>query len=353
MKSIKDIAFAKASLLACSGFQASFIDPGIRISAEKILPRELRQYYPEVEGNKKGVLHYTHLSVYYHSARRVPFLSAYNIDGGIKQHGIKRANGFRLDPRIDTDIQLSQKGFYDLRKDITEFEIGHMAANDELAWGKDGQLKAYQTFHFPNSVPQAENLNTGIWKALESYVIDEAISLSRNRRICVFTGPVLLPDDPAYIRDPDFRIPLLFYKVIVFPTAAGVRSTGFIMSHEQRMLDQNMFASRQRAEMLESGEGVGVLHFADFKYRKVFQVNLNHLEELTGLTFSWKNVKPIRVPQDKHQIMKIRKVRNSGDAAALTKAMRRGEFPQAFCLDEDLSTSEIRSKNYRLSLILG
>jgi hypothetical protein len=125
------------------------------------------------------------------------------------------------------------------------------------------------------------------------------------------------------------------------------------MSHEQRMLDQNMFVTQQRAEMFESGEGVDVLHFADFKYRKVFQVNLKHLEELTGLTFSWKNVKPIRIPQDMHQIMKIRKVRNAGDAAALTKAMRRGEFPQTLCVDGDLTSSEIKSKNYKLSLILG
>src|SRR6478752_540063 len=103
-------------------------------------------------------------SVLYHSTRRVPFVSAYNIDGNKKKEGIKRANKFRADPRIDPSIQLSQKGFYDLITGKTEFEIGHMAANNEMAWGTNAQAQAYQTFHFPNSVPQAENLNTGIWK---------------------------------------------------------------------------------------------------------------------------------------------------------------------------------------------
>ena len=123
-----------------------------------------------------------------------------------------------MNPRIDPSIQLN-KDFYKLRKDITEFEIGHMAANDAMAWGKnanDAQIKAYQTFHFPNSVPQAEKLNTGLWRSLESYIIKEAGTVKKNKRISVFTRPLLLPSDPGYIKDHSFQIPLLFYKVIIF-----------------------------------------------------------------------------------------------------------------------------------------
>jgi endonuclease G len=282
----------------------------------------------------------------------VPFVSAYNIDGRKKSSRVKRAAGFNPDPRIDTDIQLSTKGFYDLRKDITEFEIGHMAANNEMAWGSDAQVKSYQTFHFPNSVPQAENLNTGIWRTLESYIIDEAISLRTNKRICVFTGPILNDDDPRYVSDPAFMIPLLFYKVVVFPTPKGLRSTAFVMSHEQRMIDQGMFLVPRHLVMIESGEGVGIPHFEDFKYRKVFQVSMKYLKELTGLNFSWRGIKAIKVPEDKNQVMKIRKIRDSADAASASRASRRNLSDPAVMSEDDLTPAEVRSKSFKLNLFL-
>ncbi|HLF63164.1 MAG TPA: DNA/RNA non-specific endonuclease [Saprospiraceae bacterium] len=352
MTTIKDIAFSKASLLACQGFNPAFIDTTTCIPYEKILPSEFRKYLPEVDGNKKGLLHYTNLSVLYHAGRRVPFVSAYNIDGRKKATGVKRPGGFAPDPRIDKDIQLSEDGFYHLRTDITEFEIGHMAANNEMAWGNDAQIKAYQTFHFPNSVPQAENLNTGIWRSLESYIMAEAISLKTNKRICVFTGPLLAKDDPAYVLAPSFNIPLLFYKVIVFPTPQGLKSTAFVMSHEQRMIEHGMFLTPRRLVMIESGEGVGVSPFADFKYRKVFQVNIGYLEDLTGLHFTWRGIKAIKVSQDKNQVMKIRKIKNAADAKAASKVLRRGEAPPSLLSDEDLTPAELRKKSYRLNIAL-
>lgn len=351
MPTIRDLAFAKSSLLKCEGFNPAFIDPGTRISITRTLSPEYRTVLPDVEGNAKKLLHYTNLSVLYHAERRVPFLSAYNIDGGKKIKGIKRASSFHPDPRLDASVQLSQEGFYDLRKDITEFEIGHMAANDEMAWGTDAQLKAYQTFHFPNSVPQAERLNTGIWKSLESYIIGEAASMKQNKRISVLTGPVLRPDDPQYNRDPDFRIPLLFFKVIIFPTPLGLRSTAFLMSHEQRMIEQRMFLTSP-LEMLESGEGVGIPHFNDFKYRKVFQVGLTLLEDLTGLNFSWPGVKRVRIPDDKQLVQKIRKVRDAKDAKKHLEGRRFSRQIGWERSDADLTPREMKTKDFRLTLRL-
>src|SRR5690606_34669874 len=155
-------------------------------------------------------------------------------------------------------------------------------------------------------------LNSGIWRSLEGYIIREAATLPDNKRISVFTGPVLRADDPLYKHDPAFQIPLLFYKVIVFPTPTGLRSTGFLMSHEQRMREQGMF--------LVPDDGVGdlelaaPLHFGDYKYRKVFQVNLRVIEDLTGLAFRWRGVRRIPVPGDRLQVQKIRAVRDAGDA---------------------------------------
>jgi DNA/RNA endonuclease G (NUC1) len=352
MRTILEKAFAKQTLLACKGYISTFIDNATEIDFYRIVPGVLKSALPKVEGNKDGILNYTNLSVLYNSKRSVPFVSAYNVDGSKKSSTVIRANKFRSDPRIAPEIQLSQKGFYDLRKDITEFEIGHMAANNEMAWGKDAQLQSYQTFHFPNSVPQAEKLNTGIWKALETYIIDEAATVKGNKRVCVFTGPLLRDDDPEYVKDPKFRIPLLFYKVVVFPTKTGLFSTGFMMSHEQKMIEQKMFVKSQKKANLEMMKAEVAQDFSDFKYKKVFQVNIKYLEEQTGLKFSWKGVTAIPVPNDKNQIKKIRKIKDSKEAAAAEKELRKGVAPKVLSIEEELTLHEIKSKTYRLNIIL-
>lgn len=300
-------AFDKALLLKCKGYQPAFIDKTTSIACEKILPAAFKQWLPDVEGNEKKILHYDGLSVLYHSERKVPFVAAYNIDGG-KKKTVKRTS-FKTDPRISEDLQLHKDVFYKLRTDITEFEIGHMAANNEMAWGSKAQLQSYRTFHYPNSVPQAERLNSGIWKTLETYIIDESASMSGHKRIAVFTGPVLKDNDPPYIKDPGFLIPLCFYKVIVFQAGEQLYATAFIMSHYERMKIQGMFAA-ERGPADPDAAGF----FSDFPYKKVFQVNIALVERETGLKFSWTDVKKIKIPNQVNQIKKIKAIDSSSDA---------------------------------------
>lgn len=318
MTSVLDKAFAKATLLACKGYLPSFINDSANVSLNNILSATYKKSLPQVEGNTDGFLNYTDLTVLYDADRKVPFFSAYNIDGGQRSIKVSRANKFRLDPRIDAGIQLSS-AFYDLRTDITEFEIGHMAANNEMAWGVDAQLKAYQTFHFPNSVPQAENLNTGIWKTLETYIIDESATIESGKKICVFTGPLLLKTDPGYIMQPDFKIPLFFFKVIVFMSSKGLYSTAFMMSHEQRMKDQHMFATIAERGLAAAADTT----FKDFKYRKVFQVNVGYLEDISGMNFTWKGVKKVLL-KNGAQMQEIAQIKDASDAQKHEDEMLRG-----------------------------
>jgi len=227
-----------------------------------------------------------------------------------------------------------------------------MAANNEMAWGDQAQLQAYQTFHFPNSVPQAEKLNTGIWKTLETYIIDESATIKNNKRICVFSGPLLRNDDPAYNKDPNFKIPLLFYKVVVFPSPAGLFATGFMMSHEQKMIEQKMFVTPKKRIAPELIKKEAAPDFSDFKYKKVFQVNIKYLEEQTGLNFTWRGVKSIPVPNDKNQVMKIRKIKDSKEAAEVEKKLRKGILPELKSSEADLTPYEIKNKTYKLNIIL-
>ncbi|HTN47539.1 MAG TPA: DNA/RNA non-specific endonuclease [Flavipsychrobacter sp.] len=345
MPSPSQSAFDKATLLACKGYDPKFIGKDYHVSCETVLPKSLKQYLPPVEGSRKGILHYSNLSVFYHAERKVPFFAAYNIDGDQKQEGIKRANKFRLDPRVTDALQLSAETFYNLRRDITEFEIGHMAANNELAWGENAQEKAYQTFHYPNSVPQAENLNTGVWKSLETYIINEAASIGGNKKICVFSGPIINDNDPPYLWDESFKIPLLFFKVVVFPTPQGLFATAFVMSHEKRMTDLGMIASKK-------ARGLEVELFNDFKYKKVFQVDVSLVEEYTGLKFRWTKVKHLKVPAGKNQLQTIRKVGNADEAKDAEKAMKRGIAPEKYVVEKEVSAKSIENNTYKLNMVL-
>ncbi len=363
MPTLSQLAFEKENLLKCKGYDPKFISKQKNISATKPLSKKLKDQLPDVEGNEEGVLNYTGLSVLYNYKRRVPFYAAYNIDGGLKKNKTTRP-AFRPDPRMDKKFQLGFD-FYDLDKERTEFEIGHMASNNEMGRGKDGQLKAYQTFHFTNSVPQAEKLNSGIWQGLEGYVTKEIETLGNNKRICVFTGPLLKPNDPKYVLDEKFRIPLLFFKVIVFPTTKGIYSTAFMMSHEQKMIEDEMFASGPQA--------LGAGAFTDFPYKKVFQVNIPFLEKETGLKFSWPGVKKLVVPNVKNQIKKIKNIRDAADAKKAIKenepeallrkieprkktaaraALRKGLVPEALLTNADLTPKEIKHNKYKLNMIL-
>ncbi len=347
MASILKIAISPKTLDQCKGYDPEFT--GTHIGMGTILDKSRSGKLPDL-ARSSGLLHYTDLSVAYNTERKLPFFAAYNVDGAAARPKVRRTD-FSADPRISEGIQLN-KAFYDLRTDIVEFEIGHMAASREMAWGRDAQIKAYQTFFYPNSSPQAENLNTGIWKSLETYIINEAIDLTGNKRIAVFAGPVLRDDDPLYKWDRSFKIPLLFFKVVVFPMKSGTYSTAFVMSHEQKMIEQGMFADTARVTQFYTR--APELPFSDFKYRKVFQVNIDLLENLGGLKFDWDEVKRVAVPNQKNQIEKIRKIKDAGDAKAAEDLLRKGVIPARYASSAVslLTEQEIRSKNYRLNIIL-
>lgn len=366
MPTLAELAFAEANLLKCKGYDPKFINKNISISATSPLSATMKKALPDVKGDTKGILKYTAMSVLFNKKRKVPFYAAYNIDGKEKSNKTARPK-FQTDPRFNAEQQLGYP-FYDLRTGPeTEFEIGHMASNNEMGRGKEGKLKAFQTFHFTNSVPQAEKLNSGIWQGLEAYIIKEAATIKKNKRICVFTGPLLTSKDPRYVEDESFKIPLLFFKVIIFPTTKGVYSTAFIMSHEKRMIEQKMFAGEPEGL---AGEGM----FDDFKYRKVFQVNLSLLENETGLKFSWPGVKRIKVPNEKNQVKKIRSIRDAEDAKKAIKTggmpeslsrkiqpskkdkakkdLEKGLVPESLLSNANVTKKELKKGNYRLNLIL-
>lgn len=311
---IKAKAFSKEHLLTCKGYDPSFISSTANIHLD-ILSATDQKNLPEVEGNTKGVLHYSRYSVCFHKKRRVPFFTASNIDGSKKKDGIKRPSGFKPDPRVDAKYQLNDN-FYDLEKDFTEFEIGHMASNDELSWGAtldDAKLYSYESFHFTNSVPQAERLNSGLWRSLEQYILDE-IPSTDTKRIAVFSGPVIDSKDPLYVKDETFKVPLLFWKVIVFRYKKKLKATAFVMSHEKKLRELDMLIEKPAIKGITKKKAAeAVLPFEDYPHKTVFQVSVELVEQLTGYSFKWQKVNRIAIPDDANRLKKLRTVGSATD----------------------------------------
>ena len=93
---------------------------------------------------------------------------------------------------------------------------GHLVRRADAIWGtteQEAQQGNTDTFHDSNAAPQAAKINQGelLWLGLEHYLLDNAATY--DRRLIVFTGPVLDPADPAYR---GVQIPLRFFKVAVF-----------------------------------------------------------------------------------------------------------------------------------------
>ncbi len=305
METSKTDPFDLAYLKTCTGYDPQFIAADRPISMD-VLNEAHKKHLPLVNGNENGLLNYTNLSVWYNRNRRIPFVSAYNIDGGAKDHINRDGFTFVTDPRFDKKQQLDDD-FYDLitkKKDgFNEFDIGHMASHNEMSWKENAEIKCSQTFHFPNSVPQGSKLNRGLWSRLESYVIDEGADTS-NKKICVFSGPMMHDSDLPYEKDKSFQIPELFFKLVVYEYDGQLYSTAFVMSHYLKMVELGLIKGQE--QFLEKRLIAYDQPFSDYEHKDLFQVNIDLVENYTGLNFKWDNVERMVFINDVNKLEEIK-----------------------------------------------
>lgn len=309
---IKAKAFDLEELKKLNGYQSRWASRQIEVGLHQILNAEQKTKLPKVDGRADGILHYSNLSILYNQKRKLPFLAAYNIAAGNKE---TKRTSFQTDPRILDTIQLNDDFYKIIKGSDQDFEIGHMAANDEMAWGDEAQLQSYRTFFFPNSCPQVERLNAGLWRTLEQYFIKEAVEIT-NKNAHIFTGPVLNPTDPPYVYEPSIQLPLYFFKMVVFEYRGSLHSTGFIMSQEKRLKELKIIPTRKRTEMkmLEEQESP----FMDYKHEDLFQVDIELIEDLSKLNLKWNQIKRIKIPGSIEKLEVISKVGSAGDTRGLT-----------------------------------
>ena len=167
-------------------------------------------------------LPYPRFTVLLDPARRLAAVTAVNIDGATLQN-LPRTGDWRLDERLPVDEQTGPEVY--ARNDL---DRGHLVRRRDPGWGPAETARAASeaTFFYPNAAPQAAGFNQSkeLWLGLEDHVL--AYAETTDRRMSVFTAPVLAESDPPYR---GIRVPLHFWKVAAWRGPDGLASAGFVL----------------------------------------------------------------------------------------------------------------------------
>jgi endonuclease G, mitochondrial len=255
-----------------TGFPAPW--PGLTDQAVADLARPS----DEIE-DRPGELRYTHFSVRFSTARRLPLITAVNIDGR-RLVAIKRSGDrWFADGRLPRNSQLTKADY-----DDPKIDRGHMVRRQDPNWdplaarGAGSELAEranLDTFHYTNAAPQHSEMNQGkeLWLGLEDYILENA--RTSGFKACVFTGPVNRNDDPEI--KPGVLAPREFWKLVVMVNAEreSLHATAYLLS--QGDLIRELLEKRNRTE---ANEG-----FVFGPYR-TFQIAVSDLADATGYDLS-------------------------------------------------------------------
>ena len=239
---------------ARAGFDPDFLGlsapmPGMSLSIKR----------DAVNFGRAQTIPYTHFSVCLSAKRRLARFVAWNIDGARKvQLG---RHGFRLDPRIDANVQWDNSLYH-----RNKLDRGHIARRADLAWGPvpEARQANKDSFYFTNIAPQHERYNQssrgGVWGRLENLILEEAASL--DIRVSVIAGPIFRDDDPEYR---GALIPRDFWKLIAY------------RSHDDELTAACFLLSQN--DLLSDIETI------DFDPFRLFQISVEELSERSALDF--------------------------------------------------------------------
>jgi len=187
---------------------------------------------PVAPGDGGHALDYTHFSLSQNTVRRLAWWVAWNIDGerlfpgdSITRAGLR----FRPDSRLGPDEQTTDAVYAGNRLDR-----GHVARRADLLWGsvEEARQANSDSFFFPNITPQMDDFNQerlgGSWGLLEAAVLSQEGLAPR--RLSLFGGPVLAPDDPPYRGL--VQVPREHWKVITYRLDGELRCRCFVLTQQ-------------------------------------------------------------------------------------------------------------------------
>lgn len=182
----------------------------------------VRAPLPTAPGVDTVPLDYTHFSTLHRPDRRLAAVTGVVIDGATLR-SIDRSDDWRLDERLPAEQQAGPDVYAD-----NDLDRGHLVRRQDPGWGEpDEAAKAEsETFFYTNAAPQAATFNQDreTWLGLEDYLLDNAGDY--DRKLVVFTGPVLADDDPEYR---GLRIPRQFWKIGAFVVDGALGTTAYLL----------------------------------------------------------------------------------------------------------------------------
>lgn len=257
---------------ACDGYDSEFM--GVSIPMPVPTPA-LRKKLAFLSNNPSAfTLKYDHFSTIQHAVRRVPVVSAINVNGKLRYEALgddTRKDHWLRDNRIDYDAQLDDKWYAK-----SGFDKGHLSRREDAEWGATmakAKASADMTCSYANAAPQVPALNRAIygyhgkWGALEQDLLEKGIKLEdgKSSRVSIFAGPLFLEDDPVYA---SVQVALSFFKIVAWYDGEGtLRATGFRLSQ---------------------GNLVGAIEWEELHIDallKTAQKSIDEIEKATGLKF--------------------------------------------------------------------
>jgi endonuclease G len=269
-----------------------------------------KQRAPLIGKSRSFELAFTHFSIVLNKDRKFAFFTATNIDGKQWNALVEQGEDFSFDSHVLPAYQTGNE-LYNLHSGtgINDFDKGHLVKFQDPQWGSETVIKqaASETMRFANCVPQHHSLNRGAWKSLEDYIVKKFTKKSGadGQKITVFSGPMLLPQDPFYIdavNGVPFQIPVHFWKVVVYQNKSGLLSAvAFLMSQKAILLKHNFVTESKGLVNLAPAPETDF--FADFTKGEPYQVRVDFIEQTTGLKFGLQNLQQPYTKQEPTEII--------------------------------------------------
>ncbi|MEL6925177.1 MAG: DNA/RNA non-specific endonuclease, partial [Bacteroidota bacterium] len=263
------------------GYRPGFMGSKLRVPLPE-LNNELMQTVARLRNADDYLLQYPNYSVIHSATRRLPILTAANIDGARFRKITRSTIGarWRKDRRLSYKHQLGNELY---RADKSDFDKGHMTKREDVQWGSNDQsaaIAAKDTFYFTNAAPQHPKLNQAIWRNIEDYILHDE-TVEDHLKINVFTGPVLADDDPEFVtlvRDDIIQLPVLFWKVVYYTRGdQQLYRVAFLAGQEQVLEREGITYPRPLERSIPEDR------FMDFEAADTYQVTIPLIESLTGL----------------------------------------------------------------------
>ena len=215
------------------------------------------------------ILPYTHFSVVMNRRRQLAYYTAVNIDGAQSVELSRGRDRWYFDSRIAESEQIGETTY-----SRNALDRGHLVRRLDPVWGPDGERANDDSFHFTNCSPQHERFNQGQdkWQGLENYILENADV--QNRKVSVFTGPIMDEKDPIY---KGIRLPLAFWKILVYcKPEKTLAAAAYVLEQGQLIQDMLRFeaafdAGAYRVELAHLKDRTGL----DFDYLKKYELPLS------------------------------------------------------------------------------